>query len=86
MTLASLVFTYDGPLSVRVEHRLSGGEGTVLGTFSLPVSGFWLLTVTGPPSDIRPGFYKVTSVHTVTSGGSGNGKETAAFDVFGSCR
>ena len=52
MTLASLVFTYDGPLSVRVEHRLSGGEGTVIGTFSLPVSGFWLLTVTGPPSDI----------------------------------
>jgi len=85
MTFASLVFAYDGPLTIRVEHRLSGGGGTTLCTNNVSSSGFWLLTCTVRPTDIRPGFYKVTSVHTVTSGGSGNGKETASFDMFGSC-
>ena len=85
MTFASLVYAYDGPLTIRVEHRLSSGGGTIPCTVTVPGLGLWLLTCSGPPIEIRPGFYKVTSTHTVTSGGSGSGKETTSFDMLGSC-
>ena len=86
MTLASLVFTYDGPLTIRVEHRLSGGRGHHPLHCHRAGLGLWLLTCSGPPTEIRPGFYKVTSTHTVTSGGSGSGKETTSLTCSaGSC-
>ena len=80
---AGLIDVYNAWTSfqkVNLKSNLVGG--TIPCTVTVPGLGLWLLNCSGPPTDIRPGFYKVTSVHTVTSGGSGNGKETASFDVL----
>ncbi len=85
MYFGHLIFNGGGPIQVQVQHKLNNGGGSLTCTYNISTSDFWLLTCEVDPSSIRPGYYKVTSNYRVTSGGSGGGKETAWFDIFGSC-
>ena len=82
LVFATLIWSGTGGIEVRVQHTLNRGGGTFTCDFDVTVFDFWLLTCEIDARDVRPGFYKVTSKHTVTRGGSGGGKETAWFDVF----
>ena len=85
MFFGHLIFNGGGPIEVQVQHKLNNGGGMFSCTFNVNTSDFWLLTCEVDPHEIRPGYYKVTSNYKVTRGGSGGGKETAWFDIFGSC-
>ena len=85
MIFGHLIFNGGGAIQVQVQHRVNNGGGSVTCDYNVTTSDFWLLTCEIDPNSIRPGYYKVTSNYKVTSGGSGGGKETAWFDIFGDC-
>ena len=79
-----MIYAWEDSLDVRVVYTISkASQLTATDIFTVSGGGYWLLTNQYSLGNFREGYYKVKSKYTVTRGGSGNGSETAFFDVLG---
>jgi len=79
-----VIYAWEDSLDVRVVYTISkASQLTATDIFTVSGGGYWLLTSQYSLGNFPEGYYKVKSKYTVTRGGSGNGSETAFFDVLG---